>query len=248
MNGAQQRYVLESDAKSETKNGEDSFLATRREAYMQHGVIWTPINDSYGFLGGGYSDHYWVYDGNATTRIEISFDAEANDGSGLDGEALANNEESSFRYVVASGGETNVRRGPGLGYDTVGTMLVGTGAEFLNNTSVDDRGVVWYNIEFGGNNAWVSSRYTSLQENLAQNDQEADNNSSDTRSYVKGVSGDSNVRTGPGLDYSSVGTLHKESTASFLGKISTDARGVDWYKISYSGGEYWVSSRYTALY
>ena len=66
------------------------------------------------------------------------------------------------------------------------------------------------------------------------------------KSYITGDSGKSNVRLGPGLKYNSIGVLHKEEEAKFLGKTSTDERGVVWYKIDWHGREAWVSSRYTA--
>ena len=66
--------------------------------------------------------------------------------------------------------------------------------------------------------------------------------------YVEGVGGDSNVRTGPGLSYKSIGTLYEGETLEYLGDISYDSRGVAWYEVAYGNRTGWVSSRYTALY
>ena len=63
--------------------------------------------------------------------------------------------------------------------------------------------------------------------------------------YIEGDNGKSNVRTGPGLDYRKIGVLHVGEDAKYLGKTSTDDRGVVWYKIRYNGRDAWVSSRYT---
>ena len=63
--------------------------------------------------------------------------------------------------------------------------------------------------------------------------------------YIEGDNGKSNVRTGPGLDYRKIGVLHVGEDAKYLGKTSTDDRGVVWYKIRYNGHDAWVSSRYT---
>ncbi len=63
--------------------------------------------------------------------------------------------------------------------------------------------------------------------------------------YIEGDDGKSNVRSGPGLQYKSLGVLHVGEDAKFLGKSSTDDRGVPWYKIMWNGREAWVSSRYT---
>ena len=62
---------------------------------------------------------------------------------------------------------------------------------------------------------------------------------------IGGDSGKSNVRTGPGLGYKSIGVLHRGEEAKYLGKSSTDERGVVWYKIEWNGRAAWVSSRYT---
>lgn len=61
------------------------------------------------------------------------------------------------------------------------------------------------------------------------------------------TTGDVNVRTGPGLAYDSIGVVSKGGRLSYLGEISTDERGVDWYKVSYNDCERWVSSTYSAL-
>lgn len=63
--------------------------------------------------------------------------------------------------------------------------------------------------------------------------------------YIEGDDGKSNVRTGPGLGYKSIGVLHRGEDAKYLGKTATDDRGVVWYKIRFKGRDAWVSSRYT---
>ena len=63
--------------------------------------------------------------------------------------------------------------------------------------------------------------------------------------YIEGDSGKSNVRTGPGLEYKSIGVLHRGEDAKYLGETSIDDRGVLWYKIRWNGHSAWVSSMYT---
>ena len=63
--------------------------------------------------------------------------------------------------------------------------------------------------------------------------------------YIEGDNGKSFVRTGPGLDYKSIGTLHRGDDARFLGETAIDDRGVLWYMIRWNGKRAWVSSRYT---
>lgn len=64
-------------------------------------------------------------------------------------------------YVEATG-RLNVRSGPGLGYSDKGTMAKGTTATYLDDYSVDERGVTWYKISYNGGTGWVSSRYSEL--------------------------------------------------------------------------------------
>ena len=59
---------------------------------------------------------------------------------------------------------------------------------------------------------------------------------------IVGDSGKSNVRTGPGLDYRSIGVLHVDESAKYLGSYAMDDRGVRWYKISWNGRSAWVFS------
>lgn len=67
-----------------------------------------------------------------------------------------------------------------------------------------------------------------------------------THTYIVGDDGKSNVRTGPGLSYKSLGVLHIDENARYLHDTATDDRGVVWYKIRWNGRDAWVSSRYTA--
>lgn len=64
-------------------------------------------------------------------------------------------------------------------------------------------------------------------------------------SYIEGDDGKSHVRTGPGLDYKSIGVLHRGEDARFLGETAYDERGVKWFKIRWDGRSAWVSSMYT---
>lgn len=61
-------------------------------------------------------------------------------------------------------------------------------------------------------------------------------------------SGDTYVRTGPGLGYTTVGVLYRGQALRYTGYYSVDYRGVVWYEICWYSGVAWVSSRYTSLY
>lgn len=70
--------------------------------------------------------------------------------------------EPTITYVKGVSGDSNVRTGPGLSYDSIGALKKGQSAEYLDESSIDDRGVAWYCIYFNGRNGWVSSKYTEL--------------------------------------------------------------------------------------
>ena len=55
-----------------------------------------------------------------------------------------------------------LRSGPGLGYSKVTTVKKGTNLTYRGSSSVDNRGVRWYNVTYNGSSAWISSRYSKL--------------------------------------------------------------------------------------
>ena len=61
---------------------------------------------------------------------------------------------------VRTTGDVWLRTGPGLDYDAVSILSSGKSFDYLGETSVDGRGVVWYNVRYDGRDAWVSSMYT----------------------------------------------------------------------------------------
>ena len=65
-------------------------------------------------------------------------------------------------YVKATGGNSNLRSEPNLNGKDLGTMHKGETATYLGSSSVDQRGVTWYRVQFEGKTGWVSSRYTTL--------------------------------------------------------------------------------------
>lgn len=159
-------------------------------------------------------------------------------GSGSGSSGSGSSSSSGTRYVVGDTGKSNVHTGPGLSYKVIGVLRVNDSAKFLEQTSTDDRGVVWYKISWKGENAWVSSKYTRL----------TGKKSSGTKTRVVAEHGDTNVRTGPGLKYKILDVMYDGDEATYLNKSSKDDRGVVWYKISWYGDTGWVSSKYTELY
>ena len=173
---------------------------------------------------------------------------------------------SALATSVYFSGNVNVRTGPGLGYSIIGSVNKGSTLTWLGDTRYDSRGNAWYSVSFGTRTGWVSSTYGSLTEysgeatygSGASGSNYYDNygsgytgyNSGYTPygSYVYASSGNTNLRTGPGLGYSSIGTLYRGQSATYLNDASYDNRGIAWYKISFNGRTAWVSSVYTTVY
>lgn len=74
--------------------------------------------------------------------------------------------DSSASIVYASQGDSNIRSAPDRSASIVGLFPQGASAVYLYS-STDDRGVVWYFIEYEANGSgidgWVSSMYTSIR-------------------------------------------------------------------------------------
>ena len=135
---------------------------------------------------------------------------------------------------IKTTGNVNVRKGAGLDYASKGTVSKGPVLNF-DQTSKDERGVIWYHIT-NGKTGWVSSKYTKQVEGNVSGDTK-------TGETIK-ATGDVRVRKGAGLDYAIATTMKKGAKAEYLGKTAKDARGVKWYKVSYNGKTGWVSSKY----
>ena len=62
---------------------------------------------------------------------------------------------------VRTTGNVNLRSGPGLDYATIASVQSGVSRTYLGQTSVDDRGVAWYEVDYDGA-CWISSKYAEL--------------------------------------------------------------------------------------
>ena len=158
---------------------------------------------------------------------------------------------SAMAASVYFNGTVNVRTGPGLGYSIIGSVNSGTSLTWLGGTQYDGRGVAWYSVSYGTRVGWVSSTYATLSDYDGYDGYDGYYDTYDYGEYtdtVYGSTGDSFVRTGPGLGYTSFGTLYKGQSAPYLGSISYDSRGVAWYMIRFNNRTGWVSSRYTSVY
>ena len=75
---------------------------------------------------------------------------------------------------VRTTGNVWLRSGPGLDYEALSILSEGKTFEYLGESSVDERGVAWYEITAGEKTGWVSSRYSELIGESAETEAEAD--------------------------------------------------------------------------
>ena len=75
-------------------------------------------------------------------------------------EELAGVTGGKHSYIEGDDGKSYIRTGPGLDYKSIDVLHRGEDARYLHETSVDERGVVWYKVRWNGRDAWVSSMYT----------------------------------------------------------------------------------------
>ena len=145
-------------------------------------------------------------------------------------------------YVKATNGKSNLRTGPGLDYEDIGTVYEGEMALYLNASEIDERGVRWYKVMFEGTQGWLSSRYTTLIEG-----ESIWQDMSNLTYYVRATAR-VNIREGAGMEYDDVGTLEKNEQVYYLYETRQDANGQVWYKVqNYSLGVGWVASQYSEI-
>jgi len=130
-------------------------------------------------------------------------------------------------------GDCNVRSYPSLNATSLGVVSPGRSLEYLDEQSVDYRGVAWYKVLYYNQVGWVSSKYSYIVP--------------DEYMWVQ-VYGDSNVRLSPNLNGSKLGVVYRGMSLDYLGTSSWDERGVEWYMVLYNGKVGWISSVYTELF
>lgn len=159
-------------------------------------------------------------------------------------ECFAARAESGF---VATNGSVNLRSGPGLSYDTVGSVSGGVQLAYAGEQSEDGRGIFWYKVHFDADtDAWVSSKYAVLE--MAAEDVDQSNSVPESGAAFEAaviMMKDVNVRTGPNTECDIIRVARAGTTLIYAGKRVMDRRGVTWYAVEIDGYDSaWVSSTY----
>ena len=177
----------------------------------------------------------WIYSAYAE-----KYSSSSSDSSSQSNSTVVSTYDIDGKYVKVVGGSVNIRSNAGTSYKTVGSMPSGAYGTCLGTAAKDTRGVVWYKVKYNGVTGWVSSRYSKITNSK-------DSSSGSSSDSVKVVGGDVTIRAKANKTSTKLGYIAEGKVATYLGKTSTDSRGVQWYYISYNGTKGWISSMYSRL-
>jgi len=147
-------------------------------------------------------------------------DVTVNASAGSNGGDDADSSGSQATTAVVKDGPLNVRSGPGTGYSRIGSLRKGTQVTILETLNG------WYKISSGSLVGYVSAQYISTDGTVAQ------------QGLV--IAGPLNVRSGPGTNYSRIGSLKQGASVT----INSSANG--WYHITCGSLSGYVSAQYVS--
>lgn len=143
---------------------------------------------------------------------------------------------------VISTAAVNLRKGAGTGYAKITTVSKGTRLFYYGIRQKDKSGTYWYQVSCSQGVAWVCGKYVKVSNVKPRYDDDDDPEYTEVETTGKVYLRSKADLTGKILD-----VIPKGETVDFLGKISTDGRGIDWYKVEYDGTTGWVSSTWAKL-
>ena len=141
-------------------------------------------------------------------------------------------EDIDNAYVLAAG-SADIRREPDAQSESIGTVPEDAQLGWCGKTALDERGMIWFEVEWNQNESgWVSAEDGKLM----------------NMDLIVEFTGDQvNVRNQPGLDGEIVDVFPRGTAALYLNACEVDERGVAWYSIRTNGGPCWVSSKYAKI-
>ena len=137
----------------------------------------------------------------------------------------ANDMDASFGTGTIDGSYVRMRSGASTSSSILGTYNSGT---TMTVTGVSG---AWYKVNYNGTDGYVHSDYVSLSGVTSSGGSASGSNGS-----VKGS--DVRMRSGPGTNYSILGTYQNGTPLTVTGESG------NWYKVSYSGKDGYVSKDY----
>ena len=142
------------------------------------------------------------------------------------GDTETGTSESIGTLVVTS--DVNIRSGPGTDYEKIGEAKTGATLTVVG-VSADGK---WYRVSSEGKEGYVNRKLVSV---------ELTSDTADV-SGVLTVTGDANIRSGPGTNYDILGQAKTGDQFKVTGHTASN-----WYKISYDGGTAYIAGNYASV-
>lgn len=144
-------------------------------------------------------------------------------------------------YGIVAAGYLNVRTGPGINYTSLGRVVTGNILPIVGRS--EDGG--WYQVDTVHGRGWVSARYIILRNEFGASPVTEQTAVGASVSGPIGVisTGALNLRSGPGPQYTDLGTL----AAGEQGRIMGRSSDWGWWLLETRLGSGWVSSRYIVV-
>ena len=136
--------------------------------------------------------------------------------------------DGNFGSASVKGEDVRIRSGPGTDYSILGTESTGAS---LAVTGVSGS---WVKVSYNGSTGYISANYLSVGSSGSAQSSSSYGDGAVRGSYVR-------VRSGPGTDYSILGTVSSGTTLP----VSGESNG--WYKVTYNGAEGYISGTYLSV-
>lgn len=140
--------------------------------------------------------------------------------------------------TIANASRVNIRSGPGAGFPVVTVVSAGHQLVLLSRNADNS----WIQVQLYGSGAtgWVNARYVAPSvpfDSLGVSQPTGSSNAMINTSYL-------NIRSGPGANFTDLGTLAQGSAVNIIGRNADTT----WVQINIPGGVQggWISARYIA--
>ena len=142
---------------------------------------------------------------------------------------------------INNGSFVNVRSGPGYNHSSIGKVYSGEPINII--ASIRKNGNGWYKVKYNDGIGYMRAPLVSFDNKttsttpLATSTNITWKESAMTKvGYANGTNGYLNVRSGPGYDFSIIGTFNNdiEQTFNIIAVVRRNGNG--WYKITYGDG------------
>ena len=148
-------------------------------------------------------------------------------------------------YAIAD--PTYLRSAPGINGDRMVNLRPDAVYEWGGHTSIDERGVAWFDVFFGSKYGWVSSLHADLCDTQTGRLQFYTNYPTPKLTTLCATR-DTDVYSDAGTSSYYVGTLYRNDTAIFTGFRKKDSKGREWCQIRFYGERGWVLSRDSEIF